>query len=229
MRVLVVDDEAHIVELIKFNLEKEGYAVLTAFDGYTAVEKACAEGPDLIVLDIMLPGIDGFEVCRRLRAYPATASLPIIMLSARTGEQDKIKGLELGADDYVAKPFSPQELVARVKANLRRYTPPESLEETIRVGPLVLSPSDYVVFVHGVPQSLTPKEFELLKCLALNAGKVLKRDYLLDTVWGYEATLDTRTLDVHIRYLRQKIEEDPAQPAFIETVRGVGYRFKKQD
>lgn len=233
-KILVVDDEEPIVELVKFNLEKEGHQVLAAYDGNAALEMAEAEHPDVIVLDVMLPGRDGFEVCRLLRSREATANVPVIMLTAKDEEFDKVLGLELGADDYVTKPFSPRELAARVKACLRRRSAasqPAARDANgeLRAGELVMRPDHYQVFLSGKPVELAPKEFELLRVLMQNPGKVLKRDYLLDQVWGYDYAADTRTVDVHIRYLRQKVESDPGNPRYIETVRGVGYRFKEMD
>ncbi|MEW6661126.1 MAG: winged helix-turn-helix domain-containing protein [Bacillota bacterium] len=233
-KVLVVDDEEPIVELIKFNLEKEGHQVLTAYDGNKALELAETQQPDVVILDVMLPGRDGFEVCRLLRARDETAAIPIILLTAKGEEFDKVLGLELGADDYVTKPFSPRELTARVKARLRRRNSearplPKELAGEIRAGALVMRPEHFQVLLHGESIDLTPKEFELLRHLMQSPGKVLKRDYLLDQVWGYDFAADTRTVDVHIRYLRQKIETDPANPKFIETVRGVGYRFRDHE
>jgi len=182
----------------------------------------------------MLPGRDGFEVCRLLKSKEATSAIPIILLTAKGEEFDKVLGLELGADDYVTKPFSPRELTARVKARLRRRNsknpmPGKESAGEIRSGDLVMRPEHYQVLLNREPVDLAPKEFELLRHLMLSPGKVLKRDYLLDQVWGYDFAADTRTVDVHIRYLRQKIEIDPANPKFIETVRGVGYRFKLQE
>lgn len=227
-RILVVDDEEPIVELVKYNLEKGGHRVWSALDGVKAVEQVEALNPDLVVLDLMLPGFDGLEVCRRVRTMEYGRDIPIIILSARNSELDKVLGLEIGADDYVTKPFSPRELVARVQACLRRRLSgkDKETEDEIKVGPFTMKPERYKVYLKDQPLELTPKEFELLKQLLLNQGRVLKRDFLLDRVWGYNYGIDTRTLDVHIRYLRQKIEEDPANPQYIETVRGVGYRFR---
>jgi two-component system alkaline phosphatase synthesis response regulator PhoP len=227
-RILVVDDEEPIVELVKYNLEKGGHRVWSALDGVKAVEQVEALKPDLVVLDLMLPGFDGLEVCRRVRTMEYGRDIPIIILSARNSELDKVLGLEIGADDYVTKPFSPRELVARVQACLRRRLSgkDKETEDEIKVGPFTMKPERYEVYLKDQPLELTPKEFELLKQLLLHKGKVLKRDFLLDRVWGYNCGTDTRTVDVHIRYLRQKIEEDPANPQYIETVRGVGYRFR---
>ncbi len=236
--ILVVEDEDDIVRLISFHLEKEGYLVESAGSGREALENVSRKTPDLIILDIMLPEMDGLEVCRRLRGNSQTASIPILILSARKEEFDKVLGLELGADDYMAKPFSVRELVARVRAMLRRleqrvdYDLPakdnaSAAEKIIRSGDIILYPERHQVTVGGEESSLTHKEFVLLEVLMENAGKVLTRDVLLDKVWGYEVEVDTRTVDVHVRYLRQKIEENPSIPRYIETVRGVGYRFVK--
>lgn len=229
-KILVVDDEAPILELVRFNLEKEGFAVITASDGEDGLRRARSEAPDLVILDLMLPGIDGIEVCQQLRRE---TNVPVLMLTAKTEEFDRVLGLSVGADDYVTKPFSPRELVARVKAQLRRRD--MDLEETrardasgrIRVGDLVIDTARFEVEVRGVRTELTPKEFELLRVLAANRGKVLTRDFLLEKVWGYEYGGDTRTVDVHVRRLRQKIEEDDSRPTYIQTVHGVGYRFRE--
>jgi len=227
-RILVVEDEEPIRELLRFNLSREGHQVEEAADGLAALAAAQTQPPDLIILDVMLPGQDGLAVCRQLRAQEATTHIPVIMLTARAEELDKVLGLEMGADDYVTKPFSPRELAARVKACLRRHTAPAvpPAEVELHAGPLVLQPDCHQAWLRGEALDLTPKEFELLKTLMENRGRVLKRDVLLDRVWGYDQALDTRTVDVHIRYLRQKIEADPANPQLIETVRGVGYRFR---
>ncbi len=229
--ILVVDDETHIVELVKFNLEKEGYHVLAAQDGLEAYNTAKKERPDLIILDVMLPEMDGFEVCRLVQKDREIAETPIIMLTARSEEIDKILGLEIGADDYMTKPFSPRELLARVKARLRRVykkqQPFEAADGPISINGLVIDPERFEVFLDGTRLDLTPKEFELLRVLAKCRGRVLTREFLLENVWGYEYIGDSRTVDVHIRHLRQKIETDPARPKYIETVRGIGYKFKE--
>ena len=230
----MVEDEDDIVRLITFHLEKEGYRVTSALTGSEALEYAFQEPPDMIILDIMLPELDGLEVCRRLRRSAKTASVPVMMLSARKEELDKVLGLELGADDYMVKPFSVRELVARVRAMLRRSEQNYSLEpgleqgqeSVLRHGNIILYPERYQVTVDGQLRNLTHKEFLMLHLLMVNSGKVLTRELLLEQVWNYEFEVDTRTVDVHIRYLRQKIEADPANPIYIETVRGVGYRFK---
>ncbi len=232
-QVLVVEDEEEIVRLISFHLEKEGYAVLSAFSGTEALNLAFEHLPDLIILDIMLPEMDGLEVCRRLRGSDQAASIPILILSARKEELDRVLGLEMGADDYMIKPFSVRELVARVRAMLRRMdhltgtTASGSREEekVLKAGNISLYPERHQVTVGDQACNLTHKEFVLLELLMSNPGKVLTRELLLDRVWGYEVEVDTRTVDVHVRYLRQKIEPDPAHPHYIETVRGVGYRF----
>lgn len=230
--ILVVDDESHIVELVKFNLEKEGYHVITAENGKEATEMAKMKKPDLIILDVMLPEMDGYEVCRIIQKDSEISDTPIIMLTAKCEEIDKVLGLEIGADDYVTKPFSPRELLARVKARLRRTAKqkPETDDGkgTIRMDGLVIDPERFEVQLAGTRLDLTPKEFQLIRFLAKSPGKVLTRDFLLENIWGYEYIGDTRTVDVHIRHLRQKIESDPANPKYIETVRGIGYKFKEK-
>ncbi len=233
--ILVVEDEEDIVRLISFHLEKEGYLVKSAASGPEALDLVRERLPDLIVLDIMLPELDGLEVCRRLRSNEKTAAVPILILSARKEEFDKVLGLELGADDYMVKPFSVRELVARIRAMLRRLenrdqrsngsTEKHSDEAVLSAGDIVLYPEQHRVMVAGEARALTHKEFMLLHLLMANTGRVLTREMLLDKVWNYEVEVDTRTVDVHIRYLRQKIEVDPAKPLYIETVRGVGYKF----
>lgn len=224
--ILVVDDEEPIQELLKFNLEKEGYRVRVAKDGPEALERVEKEQPDLIVLDVMLPGMDGLEVCRNLRLNAKFRDVPIIMLTAKGEEIDKVLGLELGADDYMTKPFSPRELLARIKARLRRIKTSEETEVLMVRGDLRIDPKGFRVYVRGVETELTPKEFELLRVLATHPGKVYSRDELLERIWGYEYAGDTRTVDVHVRHLRQKVESDPSNPEYIETLRGIGYRFK---
>ena len=221
--VLCIDDEQNILDLLSFNLEATGYEAVTATDGTTGLSLASSRAPALILLDLMLPDMDGTEVCRRLKASPTTASIPIIMLTAKDSEVDKILGLELGADDYITKPFSVRELVARVKALLRRAAPAESASGMIRIGSLTIDADNYEAFRNGEKLQLTLKEFELLKLLASSPGKVLTRDFLLDRIWGYEFYGETRTVDVHIRHIRQKLGDDQYM---IETVRGVGYKMK---
>lgn len=240
-KILVVDDEAVLVETIAYNLEQAGYAVVTAADGVSALEAAQRENPDLIILDVMLPERDGLEVCRQLRREEKTASTPIMMLTAKGEEIDKVVGLEVGADDYVTKPFGRRELLARVRALLRRieYTPaqeerttPETPSEATRpnrelvAGPLRIDLAGRRVYSRGQVLELQPKQFDLLVYLVRNRGTVLTRDQLLHNVWGYDYAGDTRTVDVHIRWLREKLEEDPANPKFIQTVRGVGYCYR---
>ncbi len=229
-KILIVDDEQPIRELVRFNLEKEGFEVLQAADGNMALEIARKETPDIIVLDVMLPGQDGFAVCRSLQQDHTTRTIPIIMLSARGEELDKVLGLEMGADDYITKPFSPRELIARVKARLRRQTVDHQVSEEpgrVIIGKLIIDPDRFVVSYNGIKQDLTPKEFELLRYLASNPGKVFTRDFLLEQIWGYDFSGDSRTVDVHIRHIRQKLEQIPEAPQLIDTVRGVGYRFKE--
>lgn len=228
-RILVVDDEEPIVELIRFNLEREGFEVIATGDGDAALKKVSSEQPDLIILDLMLPGQDGLSVCRILRNDPNTRGIPVIILSARSEEIDRVLGLEMGADDYVTKPFSPRELVARVKARLRREakTPAGSLSRQFSRGPIIIDPERFSVTVKGVKYDLTPKEFELLCILAREPGRVFTREYLLERIWGYDYMGDSRTVDVHIRHIRQKLEQAPELPQLVETVRGVGYRFRE--
>ncbi len=223
-RILVVDDEPHIVELVRYNLLQEGYDVATAGDGEAALTRVRTERPDLIVLDIMLPGVDGLQVCRRLRAE---SSVPIIMLTAKGGEMERVVGLEIGADDYVAKPFSPRELVARVRAVLRRRVReiPPAAQEPIRVGDLYLNPATHEVALGGRPVELTAREFELLRLLMRHPNRVFTRDFLLEHLWGFDFYGSTRTVDMHVSRLREKIEDDPARPTYIQTVRGVGYKL----
>ncbi len=225
-KILIVDDELNIRELIKFNVEKSGYKVLETDNGQTAVSMAKAEQPDLVVLDLMLPGMDGLEVCRIIKNSRETAAIPIIMLTAKNEEIDKIIGLELGADDYLTKPFSPRELVARIKAVLRRSQKDNVTGGELVIGKLKLNFSRYEAYLGAVKLELTPKEYELLKLFVTNTGKVFTREQLLEKVWGYEYFGDTRTVDVHVRHLRVKLGQDNEVAEAIETVRGVGYRFK---
>jgi len=228
--VLVVDDEKSIVRLITFNLEKEGFNTFKAYDGKEALRIVREKRPDAVILDIMLPGLDGFEICRRVRQEGLSTA--VIMLTAKDGEIDKVLGLELGADDYITKPFSPREMVARVKAVLRRTSQrgqPAGEEEGIRIGDLYIDPSRYKVTLKDKVIELTPKEFELLHFLAQNAGRVMTRDVLLNRIWGYTFTGDTRIVDVHISHLREKIESNPKQPVYIKTVRGVGYKLEAKN
>ena len=240
-KILVVDDEAVLVETIAYNLEQAGYAVVTAADGASALEAAQREKPDLIILDLMLPEMDGLEVCRQLRREGNTATTPIMMLTAKGEEIDKVVGLEVGADDYVTKPFGRRELLARVRALLRRIDYVIPTEERVvkdtgvevphpnrelAAGPLRIDLAGRRVYCRGQVLELQPKQFELLTYLVRNRGTVLTRDQLLHNVWGYDYAGDTRTVDVHVRWLREKLEEDPANPRLIQTVRGVGYCFR---
>ena len=225
-KVLIVDDEKNIVDIIAFNLKKEGYQVITAADGEEGVEKTFSENPDLILLDIMMPKMDGYEACRKIREKKHT---PIIMLTARAEEVDKVLGLEMGADDYVTKPFGVRELMARVKANLRKVAALQEAntpdENAIRYGNLLLHLERYEVKKDGKTIDLTLREFELLKFLAQQKGQVFSRETLLEKVWGYEYFGDVRTVDVTVRRLREKIEDNPSKPTYILTKRGVGYYF----
>jgi len=229
-RILVVDDESSIRELVQFNLEKAGYKVECMGDGLKAVKYIMDNPPDLLILDLMLPGMDGLEICRHMRQHEKTRMLPIIMLTARVEEIDRVVGLEIGADDYMTKPFSPRELVARVKSLLRRsqgaQIQNESASSPIVRGNLKIYPDRFEAVLNDEVLELTPKEFQLLVQLATNQGKVYTREFLLENIWGYEFAGDTRTVDVHIRHLRQKLEKDPGQPELLETVRGIGYRFR---
>jgi phosphate regulon transcriptional regulator PhoB len=227
-KILIVDDEKDIIKMLDYNLKKEGYRTISANDGEDALDLAAREHPDLILLDLMLPGLDGLEVCRALKKAEKTALIPIIMLTAKTKEADKIVGLELGADDYVTKPFSPRELLARVKAVLRRVKEKEKLPEILEIGDLLIDFSKISVSVKGKPIELTAKEFELLKTLLKAKGRVLSRDYLLDTIWGFDHAMEiqTRTVDVHIRTLRKKLKSEAKR---IVTVKSYGYRFDPEE
>jgi DNA-binding response OmpR family regulator len=220
--LLLVDDDLSLLDTLTFNLRSVGYQVITAADGVAALERARAEKPDLVILDLMLPEIDGMVVCRSLRQE---SSVPILMLTARTGELDKIIGLEAGADDYLTKPFSLGELQARIRALLRRATPPQGHEE-IRSGDLALNLVSRRAFIGERELLLSPREFNLLAELMRHRGIVLSRDLLLTRVWGTDFIGDERTVDVHIRWLREKIEADPSHPVRIVTVRNIGYRFE---
>mgnify|MGYP005858695279 FL=1 len=236
-KILIVEDEPSLLDTLQYNLKKQGYEVLTATNGLEAVDLARSEKPDLLVLDLMLPGMDGFEVCRTLRQ---DMNMPILMLTARADEIDKVVGLEVGADDYVTKPFSLRELMARVKALLRRVritrqeaeseaqpTTDEVISrEKLRFGDLVIDLGRREVLRDGAPLALKPKEFDLLLFLARHRGAVLSRDLILERVWDWGYSGGSRTVDVHVRWLREKIETDPANPTRLVTVRGVGYRFE---
>ena len=226
-KILIVEDDQNLLATLKYNLLKESYDVITAVDGAQAIETARSEKPELIVLDVMLPKLSGFEVCRILRKE---MTVPILMLTAKTEEVDKIVGLEIGADDYMTKPFSMRELLARVSAMLRRVEmsklQPASEQENLKIGDLEIDVGRHKAFYRGSPLDLTPKEYDLLAFLARNKGFVFNREQLLEKVWGYDYAGDTRTVDVHIRWLRQKIETDPQKPKYLITVRGTGYKLE---
>lgn len=230
--ILVVDDEKPIADILQFNLIKEGYTVICAYDGEEALEKVEEQQPDLMLLDIMLPKRDGMEVCREIRKK---YDFPIIMLTAKGSEIDKVLGLEMGADDYVTKPFSTRELIARVKANMRRLNVVAQTEEpaeasnNITIGSLTIQPDAYLVLKRGEAIELTHREFELLHYLAKHIGQVMTREHLLQTVWGYDYFGDVRTVDVTIRRLREKIEDNPSHPTWIVTRRGVGYYLRNPE
>jgi len=225
--ILIVEDEKDIVRMLEYNLKKEGFAVLSSRNGEDVLRIASKEHPGLILLDLMLPGLNGLEVCRELKRDNKTAAIPIIMLTAKTQESDKILGLELGADDYVTKPFSPKELIARIRAILRRVKDKTDLSETMKIGELAIDFSKIAVTVKDKPVALTAKEFELLKALVKARGRVLSRDHLLDNIWGFDhaAEIETRTVDVHIRTLRKKLKGAARR---IITVKNYGYRFEAE-
>jgi two-component system OmpR family response regulator len=230
-KIIVVEDDRNLLEVLKYNLAKEGYAVVTATEGIQALDVARSEKPHLIVLDIMLPKLDGFEVCRILRREMTT---PILMLTARAEETDKVVGLELGADDYMTKPFSMREFLARVRAMLRRAEmmktaanpAQETIPSLIKVGDIEIDFARHKVSRANSVIDLSPKEFDLFAFLVKNKEQVFSRDQLLEKVWGYDYAGDTRTVDVHVRWLRQRIEYDPANPKHLLTVRGIGYKFE---
>ncbi|HZP56992.1 MAG TPA: response regulator transcription factor [Dehalococcoidia bacterium] len=222
--VLVVEDEPSLVATLSWNLRKDGFRVITATDGVAGLQAARAERPDVVVLDLMLPKMDGLEVCRRLRAE---SDVPVLILTAKGEEVDRVVGLEMGADDYLAKPFGMRELMARIRALLRRSAArvPEAADAPITAGAIVLDPRGRTVRRDGAEVALKPREFDLLLFLARNAGQVFTREQILERVWGYEFFGGSRTVDVHVRWLREKLEADPAHPAHLLTVRGVGYKF----
>ena len=224
-KILVVDDEPDALDLIQYNLKAAGYDVVTAEDGEEALKKARSSPPALVILDVMLPEVDGLEVCKALRREPATATVPIIMLTAKAAEIDRVLGLELGADDYVTKPFSPRELVLRVKSLLRRRTPAEPETEKLEFPDLQIDIPQHAVLVGGKPVELTATEFKLLTVLAERRGRVQSRETLLRDVWEYDSLIDTRTVDTHMRRLREKL--GPVAK-YLETVRGIGYRFVEE-
>src|SRR6056297_539762 len=225
--ILVIDDEINILELIKFNLELNNYSVTTSLNGKDGIEKIKTQKFDLIILDLMMPEIDGIQVCKFVRGNNTYKNIPIIMLTAKGTETDKIYGLEIGADDYINKPFSVKELNARVKALLRRsYLGPGNNKKKIRVNNMIIDTEEHLVKLFDNEIKLTLKEYEVLLMLAKNRGKVLSRDKLLNEIWGYDYIGETRTVDVHIRHLRKKIEEHDKDKEYIETIRGVGYKIK---
>lgn len=222
--ILIVDDEKDIAQALEYNLAKEGFKILKAHDGHAALRSSREKAPNIIILDLMLPGMSGFEVCRALKKDPKTSNIPIIMLTAKTGESDKIVGLELGADDYITKPFSMRELVARVKTVLRRYGPmAEEPRHKLKFSDLDIDPEKHEVRALGKVVELTAKEFALLRFLAENKEKVFGREKLLDTIWGIDVAIETRTVDVHVRRLREKLGKVGKH---LVTLRGVGYKFK---
>ncbi|MDM5211360.1 response regulator transcription factor [Peribacillus sp. RS7] len=232
-KILVVDDEQSIVTLLQYNLEQAGYSVITALDGEQGLQAAVDIRPDLVVLDLMLPKMDGLEVCKELRQQKI--NIPILMLTAKDDEFDKVLGLELGADDYLTKPFSPREVVARIKAILRRSqfqsngsdSSQDQEDGLLKLGELKVFPERYEAFFDEQQLELTPKEFELLLYLAKNKGRVLTRDQLLSAVWNYDFAGDSRIVDVHISHLREKIEKDTKKPLYIKTIRGLGYKLEE--
>jgi phosphate regulon transcriptional regulator PhoB len=229
-KILIVEDEPDIRKLVHYNLAQERYKVLEAEDGERALKIVDRDRPNLVILDLMLPGLSGLEVCKTLREKPETAKLPILMLTAKAGEADRVLGLEIGADDYLAKPFSPRELIARVRAILRRANGAARDEQlpSYNRGALKIDFATYEVFARGKPIKLTLQEFELLKYLVQNPNRVLSRDQLLDHVWGDDTFVTPRTVDVHIRRLRKAVEKDDSNPQWILTLRGVGYKFDEK-
>jgi two-component system alkaline phosphatase synthesis response regulator PhoP len=228
-KILVIEDEPDIRKLLQYNLAQERFKVLEAEDGEQALKILQRDRPNLVILDLMLPGLSGLEVCKIIRERPETSQVPILMLTAKAGEADKVVGLEMGADDYLAKPFSPREMVARVRAILRRFESAHTAEPRVyEKGALKIDFANYEVHVRGRPIKLTLKEFELLRLLVLNPNRVLSRDQVLDRVWGGETFVTPRTVDVHIRRLRKAIEKDDSKPKWILTLRGVGYKFDEK-
>ena len=221
-KILLVDVEKDILEFLKYNLEKEGFAVITACDGEEAIARL-NENPDLAILDIMMPKLNGFEVCERIRKNKKTASLPVIFLTAKSAEQDEIKGLELGANDFIQKPISPMKLIARVKSNLRKAVADSDVKEILTIGMIVIDKNKYKIFLNGDETFFPRKEFELLTYLCENPGKILTRSAILQNVWGSDIYVVDRTIDVHIRKIREKLGNDSEM---IETIKGVGYRMK---
>lgn len=230
-RALIVEDDADICELVRIVLRADNFALDMVHDGQTGLEKALSTSYDLIILDLMLPRLDGWQICRQLRSHTQTRGVPIVMLTAKGEETDKVLGLELGADDYITKPFRPREFLARIKALMRRSTGYNQPEEIIRLDGLTIFPHSYQAKIGNVPIELTPKEFELLHKLALNPGRTLTRDQLLTQVWGFDYPGSTRTVDEHIKRIRHKMAQADSSHSFIHTVWGIGYRFevKKND
>lgn len=222
-KILIVDDEPDIVALVSYNLQKEGFSISSAFDGEDALKAVRKEKFNLIILDLMLPGIQGMELCNMLRSSEETSSIPVIMLTAKSEELDKVLGLEMGADDYITKPFSPRELIARVRAVLRRAHEKPQPGKTVKIGDLEINADTYQVSKRGTLIKLSATEFKLLLYLLQRKGKVFNRDMLLDAVWKDESYVEPRTVDVHIRRLREQIEDDPSHPVYIRTRRGIGY------
>ena len=223
-RILLVEDEESLAESIRYSLEREGYAVSVAGDGRVAIERFRADSPDLVILDLMLPEMSGLDVCRMIRE---SSTVPIVMVTAKDSEADKVTGLELGADDYVTKPFSVRELVSRIRAHLRRVrmqAPPKG-DEVLTGGPVEMDVARHEVRIDGEPIAFPPKEFELLQAFLNRKGRLLTREHLIEEIWGYDYVGDTKTLDVHVKRIRQKIEDDPHEPRLLLTVRGLGYKF----
>ena len=225
--VLVVEDEPNLLAALEYTLEQEGYVVLTAIDGESGLHLARTWEPDVLILDVMLPSLDGFEICRIIRRE---SDIPILMLTARGEEVDRVVGLELGADDYVTKPFSMRELLARIRSLLRRASPPTSIgsqneSEVLRSGDLIIDLASHSATLEDKPLEMKPREFSLLSLLAANRGRAFTRDQILERLWGHDYIGDSRTVDVHVRWLREKIEPEPSRPKRIVTIRGVGYRF----
>src|SRR5437867_13260567 len=223
-KILIVDDELDLIRLLKYNLEKEGFKVSSATEGSIALAEMRRNEPDLVILDLMLPGLGGLEICRQMRRHDRFAEIPVMMLTARTEEADRVVGLELGADDYVTKPFSMRELLARVRALLRRREPSPH-RTTLQRGELLIDPAAHAVTIAGRDVSLSGLEFRLLHHLASHPGMVFSRDQLLDRVWGIDRTVSSRSVDVYVRRLREKIEPHPQEPIYLQTVHGIGYRF----
>jgi two-component system, OmpR family, alkaline phosphatase synthesis response regulator PhoP len=224
-KILIVEDEYDVIKLLKYNLEKEGFKVNYTTDGSLVLAEIRRDEPDLVVLDLMLPGLDGLEICRQIRRNEKYASLPLLMLTARGEEADRVVGLEMGADDYVIKPFSMREVIARVRALLRRQEGPAALRATLQRGTLTIDPSAHSVTIAGRSVELSALEFKLLHYLGSHPGMVFSRDQLLDRVWGDDRTVTPRSVDVYVRRVREKIEPQPQSPTYIQTVHGVGYRF----